>query len=73
MRLRPLPFREIKRKLQAAGFIVVSQKGSHVKFIKEIPGRRLIVIVPEHSLVKKGTLNGIIKQAEMNLPDFEKL
>jgi predicted RNA binding protein YcfA (HicA-like mRNA interferase family) len=32
--LRPLPYREVKRKLEAAGFTEVSQKGSHVKFAK---------------------------------------
>ena len=34
MQLRPLPFREVKRKLEAAGFAEVSSKGSHVKFAK---------------------------------------
>lgn len=34
MPLKPLPFREVKRKLEAAGFEKVSQKGSHVKFAK---------------------------------------
>jgi predicted RNA binding protein YcfA (HicA-like mRNA interferase family) len=32
MPLKPLSYREIKRKLEAAGFEIVSQKGSHVKF-----------------------------------------
>lgn len=35
MPLRPLPYREVKRKLEAAGFAEVGQKGSHVKFGKE--------------------------------------
>src|ERR1700691_5238992 len=33
-RLKPQPFREIKRRLESAGFIEVSQKGSHVKFVR---------------------------------------
>ncbi|MCW5982827.1 MAG: type II toxin-antitoxin system HicA family toxin [Bryobacteraceae bacterium] len=33
-RLNPLPFREIKRRLEAAGFVEASQKGSHVKFVR---------------------------------------
>ena len=36
MPLKPLSYREIKRKLEAAGFEVVSQKGSHVKFAGSI-------------------------------------
>ncbi|BCP67605.1 hypothetical protein TthHB5018_c25390 (plasmid) [Thermus thermophilus] len=35
--LRPLPYREVKRRLKAAGFVVHSQKGSHVKFVKVFP------------------------------------
>ncbi|MEA5510150.1 type II toxin-antitoxin system HicA family toxin [Crocosphaera sp. UHCC 0190] len=39
MPLKPLPYREMKRKLEAARFEVVSQKGSHVKFAIEIIDR----------------------------------
>ncbi len=35
MPLKPLAYREIKRKLEAAGFTEVSQKGSHIKFARE--------------------------------------
>nr|WP_235596128.1 type II toxin-antitoxin system HicA family toxin [Leptospira weilii] len=34
MSLKPLSYREVKRKLERFGFRKVSQKGSHVKFIK---------------------------------------
>ena len=34
MPLNPLPYREVKRRLEAAGFAEHSQKGSHVKFIR---------------------------------------
>jgi hypothetical protein len=30
--LKPQPYREIKRRLEAAGFVEANQKGSHVKF-----------------------------------------
>jgi predicted RNA binding protein YcfA (HicA-like mRNA interferase family) len=32
--LNPLSYSEVKRKLEAAGFVEVSQKSSHVKFAK---------------------------------------
>lgn len=32
--MKPLPFREVQRRLEAAGFIEVGQTGSHVKFAK---------------------------------------
>jgi hypothetical protein len=30
--MKPLPFREVKRKLEAAGFTEAGQTGSHLKF-----------------------------------------
>jgi len=33
-RLKPQPFREIKRRPEAAGFVEASQRGSHVKFVR---------------------------------------
>ena len=37
--MKPLPFREVKRKLEAAGFVEVGQTGSHVKQKQLPPGR----------------------------------
>ncbi len=34
-RLKPQPFREIKRRLEAAGFVEACEKGSHVKFVRD--------------------------------------
>jgi predicted RNA binding protein YcfA (HicA-like mRNA interferase family) len=34
-RLKPEPFREVNRRLRAAGFVEISQKGSHVKFARQ--------------------------------------
>ncbi len=73
MRLRPLSFREVSRKLSKAGFNVVSQKGSHLKFVKETDRHRLIVIVPHHVTIKMGTLKSIIEQSGMSLVEFENL
>ena len=45
MPLKPLSYREIKRKLETAGFEVVSQKGSHVKFAKDTSeGKRTTIV-----------------------------
>ena len=40
MPFKPLPYREVKRRLEAAGFWIVSQNGSHVKFAKKRPRER---------------------------------
>jgi len=36
--MKPLPIREVKRKLEAAGFTEAGQTGSHLKFAKTIKG-----------------------------------
>ena len=48
MPLRPLPYREVKRKLEAAGFIQASQRGSHVKFVNHADEGSRTAIVPCH-------------------------
>jgi len=59
--LGPLPYREVKRKLEAAGFSAVSQKGSHVKFAKITAQGTLTANVPRHREVAVGTLRSIIR------------
>lgn len=70
---RPLPFREVRRKLIAAGFAEISQRGSHVKFLKTGPEGRRTAIVPVHSEISRGTLRSIIRQAGLAPEDFEEL
>ena len=33
--MKPLSYRQIKRKLEKVGFEVIHQRGSHVKFVRE--------------------------------------
>lgn len=73
MPLRPLPFREVKRKLEAAGFAEVSSKGSHVKFAKVTEVGTYTAIVPRHHEVPVGTLRSILKQAGISPDEFERL
>jgi predicted RNA binding protein YcfA (HicA-like mRNA interferase family) len=51
-RLKPQPFREIKRRLEAAGFVETSQKGSHVKFVRRAGELVDTAIVPTRSEVR---------------------
>lgn len=73
--MRPLPWRVVVRKLRAAGFTETSQKGSHVKFVKETETGRVVVPVPRpHGRdVKTGTLHSIIRQAGLTPDEFERL
>lgn len=73
MPLRPLPYREIKRRLEAVGFLFEGQKGSHAIFSRMDIGGERIVMVPNHREVAVGTIRSIILQAGMTVEAFEKL
>jgi predicted RNA binding protein YcfA (HicA-like mRNA interferase family) len=73
MPLRPLPYREVKRRLEAAGFREVSSKGSHVKFARETDRGTYTAIAPQHREVPVGTLRSILKQAGISPDEFESL
>jgi predicted RNA binding protein YcfA (HicA-like mRNA interferase family) len=71
--MKPLPFREVKQKLEAAGFIEVRQTGSHTKFAKTSEAGTRTAIVPKHREIAAGTLRSILRQAGISAEDFEKL
>ena len=73
MPLKPLPYREVKRKLEAAGFEEVSQKGSHIKFAKSSDEGTRTTIVPRHREITIGTLTSILRQTGISAEEFEAL
>ena len=57
--------------LQKIGFILNSQKWSHVKLVRIKNGQRQTVIIPMHKNIKKGTLrNGILKPINLRIDEF---
>ncbi len=71
--MKPLPFREVKRKLERAGFAEASQTGSHIKFAKTTAEGRARRLVPKHREVVAGTLRSILRQAGLSEAEFESL
>jgi predicted RNA binding protein YcfA (HicA-like mRNA interferase family) len=72
-RLKPQPFREVKRRLEASGFLEASQKGSHVKFVRKVGTLVDTAIVPRKHEIPVGTLRSILSQAHIDPEDWEKL
>lgn len=72
-RLRPQPFREIKRRLEAAGFVEAGQKGSHVKFVRRSGEIVDTAVVPKKHEVPIGTLRSILSQAHIDPNVWEEL
>jgi len=63
--------RQIVKVLESRGFVFVSQKGSHVKYRKNV-NPVLTVIVPEgRKQIPKGTFASILRQADLKAEDFE--
>ena len=71
--VRPLPYREVARRLIAAGFVETAQRGSHVKFARESDGGLRTAIVPRHREVAVGTLRSILRQAGLTPDEFDQL
>jgi len=71
--MKPLLFREVKRKLEAAGFVEAGQTGSHIKFAKTTEAGIRTATVPKHREIPAGTLRSILRQAGINSEVFAKL
>ena len=55
-------------------FIVVSQRGSHIKLRRTIGDKTQIIIVPNHKILKPGTLrNGILKAIDISVKELNRL
>jgi predicted RNA binding protein YcfA (HicA-like mRNA interferase family) len=65
-----LDYHRIVRGLQRAGWMVVRQKGSHIRLQRRIADEVLKVTVPAHRPVKRSTPAHILKQARISLEQF---
>lgn len=62
-----LNYDRIVRALRRDGWIVVRQKGSHIRLQKHVGDETLKVTVPAHKPVKRSTLSHILKQARLDV------
>ncbi|WP_445626570.1 type II toxin-antitoxin system HicA family toxin [Nostoc sp. DSM 114167] len=65
-----LPYTQIIAALERDGWIVVRQRGSHIRLEKSIADEVLKLTVPAHRPVKRSTLAKILKQARIDLERF---
>ena len=72
-RLNPQPFREVKRRLESAGYFEAGQRGSHVKFVRRFGEVVDIAIVPRKSEIPVGTLRSILSQAHIDVEEWDRL
>lgn len=60
--------KQMMKVLEKVGFVEVRVRGSHHHFKKD--GNPLIITVPNHSELKRGTLGGILSSAEISRDEF---
>ncbi|MBI3051672.1 type II toxin-antitoxin system HicA family toxin [Candidatus Woesearchaeota archaeon] len=70
MRLPQISGKDLIRILRRHGFVVVRQKGSHVRLEKNTSDGTIKLTVPDHGVLKKGTLHQIIKAAGLSEEDL---
>ena len=69
-RLPRISSRDAVRVLTSLGFKKVRQTGSHVVMQKKLENGTIGCVVPMHRELKLGTLNGILKQAQVTANEF---
>lgn len=66
--------KQVIKVLEKIGFTVSRQKGSHIRLVRIQNGIKQLITVPNHKVIRKGTLlNGILKPINLSLEDFKKL
>jgi predicted RNA binding protein YcfA (HicA-like mRNA interferase family) len=60
---------ETVKALTRFGFVIKRRSGSHVILQKDL----IVLSVPLHPVLKKGTLHAILKQARLSVEEFKRL
>jgi predicted RNA binding protein YcfA (HicA-like mRNA interferase family) len=70
-RLKVLSGKAVCKILEGNGFAEVRRRGSHIVMQKKLPTTTITVPVPDHSELKIGTLQSIIRQSGLARTQFE--
>lgn len=63
-------FSQVVRALQRDGWVVVRQRGSHIRMHKHSASETLKLTIPAHHPIKRSTLSHILKQARLSVDEF---
>lgn len=62
-KLKVLSGNELIKILKQFGFVVESQKGSHIKLSRVTLNQKQVLVIPNHKEIDIGTLKAIYRQA----------
>lgn len=68
-----LSYDRLIKALQRDGWVVVRQRGSHIRLQKHSAVEILKITVPAHRPIKTSTLSHILKQVRLTPEELEKL
>lgn len=68
-----VPYEKVIAALKRDGWVVVRQRGSHIRLQKHSRAEVLKITVPAHRPIKRSTLSHILKQARISLETFQDL
>lgn len=68
-----LGYEKVIAALQRDGWVVIRQKGSHMRLQKHTRSEVLKLTVPAHRPIKRSTLAHILKQARLTVEEFQAL
>ncbi len=72
-KLPSLSYGKLIKALQRDGWVVVRQKGSHIRLHKRTPTEMLKLTIPAHRPIKRSTLSHILKHARLSVEDLLEL
>ena len=64
---------QVIRAFRRDGWVVVRQRGSHIRLQKETSTETLRIIVPAHRPIKRSTFAHLLKQAKLSVEEFKAL
>ena len=68
-----LSYDRVVRALQRDGWVVVRQRGSHIRMQKRLATETLKLTVPAHRPIKRSTLAHLLTQARLDVVRFLEL
>jgi predicted RNA binding protein YcfA (HicA-like mRNA interferase family) len=68
-----LDYRQVIAALKRDGWVVVRQRGSHIRLHKHTPDEMLKISVPAHKPIKRSTLSHILKHAGISVDKLNEL
>lgn len=68
-----LSYEKVIGALKRDGWVVVRQRGSHIRLQKHTHDDVLKLTIPAHRPIKRSTLSHILKQARLSVEAFQEL